>query len=380
MRNILYIANARIPTEKAHGLQIINMCESFANSGVQVKLILPTRINKNYKDSNPFDFYSVKNNFEILKLKSIDPTFVLKITKGGVYIKIQSFFFAISLFFYLLFNKIDGYTLYTRESYLLPLLQFFSKNVVLEIHDIPSKASFYLKYWKNCQKIITISQGLKNKLIELGVDKDKIYNAPDGVKLEKFDINDDKVEARKKLNLPVDKKIIIYTGHLYDWKGTQVLADASKFLNNNSLIIFIGGTSQDIKNFKEKNKDLKNVSILGRKDHGQIPLFLKASDVLVLPNSAKKEISSLYTSPIKLFEYMASKRPIVASSLPSIKEILNDSNSVLVSPDSPESLAQGLSKILSDEVFSNSISTKSFDQVRNYTWKKRAENILNFIN
>ena len=68
----------------------------------------------------------------------------------------------------------------------------------------------------------------------------------------------------------------------------------------------------------------------------------KAVDILVLPNSGKTEISRIRTSPMKMFEYMASKRPIIASNLSSLREILNKDNSILVSPDSPRDIFDGI--------------------------------------
>src|SRR3989344_4893932 len=110
----------------------------------------------------------------------------------------------------------------------------------------------------------------------------------------------------------------------------------------------------------------------------EIPVFLKAADVLVLPNSASEKISS-YTSTLKLFEYMASGRPIVASELLSIKEILNSENSVLVGSDDPESLVGGISKVIENSSFGEMISQKAKEDVKNYTWQKRAERIVAYL-
>jgi glycosyltransferase involved in cell wall biosynthesis len=98
-----------------------------------------------------------------------------------------------------------------------------------------------------------------------------------------------------------------------------------------------------------------------------------------LPNSKKSEISKKYTSPMKLFEYMASGIPIVASDLPSIREILNESNSVLVDPDIPKSIINGIIEVITNKSLANKISEQSFLDVENYTWSKRAINILEFI-
>ncbi|MEK7179313.1 MAG: glycosyltransferase, partial [Patescibacteria group bacterium] len=85
------------------------------------------------------------------------------------------------------------------------------------------------------------------------------------------------------------------------------------------------------------------------------------------------------TSPIKLFEYMASGRPIVASSLPSIREILNEQNAFLVQPDNPEDLKRGIEKALGDAAVARQCAARAREDVRPYTWEKRAEAMLGFI-
>jgi len=100
---------------------------------------------------------------------------------------------------------------------------------------------------------------------------------------------------------------------------------------------------------------------------------------LVLPNSGKKKISSNYTSPLKLFEYMVSKRPIIASDLPSIRDVLNDDNSYLVAPDDCVALGAGINKILRNKKLSDKISQNSYNDVKNYTWHDRIGLIIDFI-
>jgi len=377
---LVYIANIRIPTEKAHGLQIMKMCEAFSAAGTDVELVVSYRRNVKLQRHNPFDYYRVSHIFKIKKVFSFDPIFLLKFPVG-IYIKIQSSFFMAGLGLYLAFKKGEKKCiLYTRDEYLLPFIQRFSRRVVWEAHNIPRNIKLYKRYWRECHKIVVISNGLKLDLIKLGITADKIIVAPDGVDLKEFDISfPDQKLLRRELSLPIDKKLILYAGHLYDWKGAQTLADAADHLSPDYAIVFVGGTDNDINQFKVKNSHRKNIFVLGRVEHSRIPFYLKAADVLVLPNSGEKDISKLYTSPMKLFEYMAAEKPIVASDLPSIREILTEDNSVLVMPDNALALAKGIDQVLSDGLLARRISNQAFEDVQSYTWQKRTSKIINFI-
>ncbi|XOB42195.1 MAG: glycosyltransferase family 4 protein [Candidatus Nealsonbacteria bacterium] len=369
---LTYIANARIPTEKAHGIQIMKMCESFALHNIEVELVLPKRFNE--IKENPFEYYGVRRNFKIKKLPCLDLVPLDKYI-GHLGSWIESITFSFFVFPYLLFKTAD--IIYTRDKFSLFHI-LFKKNLFFEAHTFPKNYFLYSPFLKRLKKIIVITQKLKDFFVEKGINADKILVASDGVDLEKFNIKDTREKCRRKLNLSLDKKIVLYTGHLYKWKGVQVLAEASQFLPEDTEIYFVGGTDRDIKEFKTRNSKLK-IKVMGHKPYSEIPFWLKAADVLVLPNSAKYDISKHWTSPIKLFEYMSSKRPIMASDLPSIREILNENNAFLVKPDSPEELAKEIKSLLKNPSFSAKISNQAFQDVQDYTWQKRTGKILEFI-
>jgi len=376
---IIYLANVRIPTEKAHGIQIIKMCQAFCDLGHQVELAAAKRINRQFKGINVFEYYRILKRFSIVRLFLLDLV-DLPLPVRSIWVFIQNTSFALSSFFYFLFKKAD--LIYSRDEFSLFFLSFLKKNLVLELHTFPSSKLFlYKRVFKKVKKIIVINNKLKELVINLGIKPDKILVAHDGVDLNQFDIGESKEQARRKLGLPLNKKLIIYTGQLFKWKGVYVLAQASQFLDNECRIIFVGGMEKDIKNLERfiQEKGLDKISILGHRPPDLIPFYLKASDVLVLPNSAKEEISRRWTSPMKMFEYMASKRPIVASDLPSLKEVLNDSNAILVEPDDSKTLAQRINFCLKKPDLSVKIATQAFKDVRQYTWAKRAKNIINFI-
>ncbi|XOB41356.1 MAG: glycosyltransferase family 4 protein [Candidatus Nealsonbacteria bacterium] len=369
---LIYIANARIPTEKAHGIQIMKMCEAFTERTDELELLVPNRMN--WIKQDPFTYYEVKRSFKIKKFFCLD---LIPFDRylGHLALWIESITFFISILFYVLFKKAG--IIYTRNKFLL-ISALFKKNFVFEAHAIFQNYFLYSLFLKRTKRIIVTSQKIKEFFIENGVPSGKILVAPNGVDMEQFDIKETQEECRRKLSLSLNKKIVLYTGHLYSWKGVDTLARASRYLPEEVMLYFVGGAEKDIKNFKLQTSNLK-LNIVGHRPHSEIPLWLRAADILILPDLAVKDILKYGASPMKMFEYMASKRPIIASNLPSIREILNKNNSLLVKPNDPERLVRDIKKVLEDPNFSDKISNQAFQDVQNYTWQKRAGKILKFI-
>lgn len=372
--NLLYISNSRLPTEKAHGYQIINTCEALSAQGVNVTLLAPKRVNDIKK--NIFDYYNIKENFAIKKVFCLD-FLKLPFLKKFSFL-IESFTFALSVKKYVKSNAQSFDVIYTRDFIIAKFLKNSGKSVYYEMHTMPDiVTNSHKMIWQSCNGIVVISEGLRDELKKQGIADNNVLIARDAVDIKKFDIDISKHEARQKLNLSQDKKIIVYTGHLYSWKGANTLAQASKLLSNNIQVYLVGGTQKDIKIFKNRYKN-KNLHIIGNRPQSEVPLWLKAADLLVLPNSQKQKISSLYTSPLKLFEYMVSNTPIIASSLPSIKEVVNESEVNFFMPDDFTNLAEKIKESMCDKNIQKK-ARKAHIKSKQYSWKNRAEKIVNFI-
>jgi glycosyltransferase involved in cell wall biosynthesis len=117
------------------------------------------------------------------------------------------------------------------------------------------------------------------------------------------------------------------------------------------------------------------VTFTGQLDPPAVAARLQEADVLVIPNPPSR-ISAAYTSPLKLFEYMAAGRPIVASDLPALREILTDGeHAVLAEAGNAETLAAALRRVLGDRDLARRIAGRAFDAVRDYSWARRAERL-----
>ncbi|MDP3784930.1 MAG: glycosyltransferase [bacterium] len=365
---LVYLANMRLPTERAHGVQIMKMCEAFSDLGAQVLLVLPRRFTKIKAD--PFEYYSVKRNFAVVKLPVLD-LIPLDSILGNLAFWIEALTFLFCAKIYLLFK--DYELLYTRDDW----AGLFFKNFILEIHTLPGRVkNFHRDIWRKAAAFITITKNLKNHLAQNGVPEEKIFTASDGVELSEFSVRTSKKEARLALKLPLDKKIVMFIGLFDAWKGYETVLEASRSFALDTKLVMIGGREEQVKTLRQKYPE---VVFAGYLPYKSLPRNQRAADVLVIPNSAKYEISKYHTSPLKLFAHMASGVPIVASDLPSLGEVLSESNSLLVEPDNPEALAEGIRKILADRALGESLSGKALEEVKKYTWQNRARGILDFI-
>ena len=373
---LIFISPLRYPSEKAGSAFSMKSCEVFAGDGIDVELWVPRRLNKLHRE-NAFLYHGVRKNFRIVRLPVID----LMSWIPSYFITAASF--AISVFFYALWRQARDAVYYSHEEFALFLLTFISKRTVYEIHDFPSLGCFQRWLLKRISAIVTTNNWKKNKLAELfNYPPEKIFAIPNAVAVSQFAINVARNEARQKLGLPLDKRIAVYTGHLYGWKGVDTLLEASQLLRANCVVYFVGGTEKDVEEFKIKNKKLNikdNAVIVGHRSHDEIPIWLRAADVLVLPNTAKEEISAHYTSPMKLFEYMASGRPIIASDLASVREVFNETLGTFFTPDDPVALSVAIQRVLEYPEEAEIKAAMARRGVATYTWEIRAKCISAFL-
>lgn len=368
---LIYILNQRLPTEKAYGIQVVQMCRAFARAGVRVELLLPTR--RNQLTDEVLRYYKVPEVFTVSRVRSPDIYFPGVLDRIAFWLKMS--ISAVRLVATAVRHKPD--VVYCREEQIAILSALVGKSVILELHNF--SANRLLLYWAFRSlgvRLVCITHTLVEQMKSHSFPGDRVVVAPDGFDPAMFEELPGRADARRLAHLPEGLPIVLYAGHLYPWKGVDTLAQAAPKIDG--LVIFVGGTEADIARMKSVYGHIPNIMFVGHRPHGEIPMWLRAADVLVLPNSAKEVISARYTSPLKMFEYMASGTPIVASDLPSVREVLNTENAFLVQPDDPEALAGGATEVLSG-LSSRQRSTQALSRVGAFSWERRAEAILRFI-
>lgn len=361
---LLYLANARIPTPRAYGLQIMKTCEAFARAGVEVEVVVPAR--RITTPGDAFAYYGVEKLFTLTTLPVLD-----LLHFGGIGFFFSAVWFSEKARWLKSFWEAD--IVYSRDALVLVQYLLLGRKLVFEAHARPSLVSAFVAQY--AYRIVVISQGLRDAYAAAGVAREKIIVAPDAVDEHLFDTAPEREEARRSLGLPLDAQIALYAGHLYARKGADTLAAAAAHLPSTQ-VVFVGGASDDIALFQKRWGEEGNIKIVGHVTHEKIPLYLRAADVLVLPNSGRDEDSARFTSPMKLFEYMASGTPIVASRVPAIQEVLSEASARLVPPDDPVALVRGIEAALAHAEDSEARAQVAKTESTHRTWQARAEAIL----
>ena len=364
---LYYLAHSRLPTNRAHGFQIMAMCESFAHI-TKTTLLLPSR--KPLLTEDPFSYYHIERNFTIKKLWSWD-CYETPISRKIVYwVDAITFGLSVVRFAKKSISKKED-ILFSRDVVSAFFLSMIGYKVIFEVHDLPS--SFWYRWFFKKVRGVVVTNDLKKEVLKekWGIEAEKILVAHHGVKLEEFISPQKKEEMRKIHNIPQDKRIIMYTGHLYESKGAPTLVASTTYLDETYHTYIVGGTNEDVSTLKTKAETTgvaNKITFLGNQPHPIVVQLLCAADMLVIPSSGKFSHGAIESSPLKLFEYMAAQKPIIASDLPAIREAADGAPLHYVSSDNPEELAKKIKEIIPTSVeYKNLVS-----------WQQRAQAIYSF--
>ena len=390
---LIYLTNSRLPGEKAHAIQIMKTCAALA-ADVDIQIVHPRRVNRPWLQSvvDLQKYYKLPRDVQRRLVGSLDLfSIVPKLPFGKtlaykIVFAIQTITYHIALLPLLLTSSADVY--YTRDSLTASLLVLLRKvsisTVIYEAHRFPSSIlGLELSRWlvNKLDGIVVLTNFLATRYLELGIPEKRISVVPDAVDLQDFGVFS-KSAARQHLGIDESIFVVMYVGHMYHWKGVDTLVEAATRLSDNEQIWLIGGTPEELPRIEQlaKQLELTNIHLAGYVPYEHISTYMAAADVLVIPNSGDYDISRFYTSPIKLFEYMAAKRPIVASNLPSLREIIvHDETALLVQPDNPISLAIAIQRLQSDSHLSSRLVDNATVLVSKHTWSGRSQRILEFI-
>jgi len=235
--------------------------------------------------------------------------------------------------------------------------------------------------------VTVVSEALKENLLKMGVHESKILVNPNGVDPEKYSDTLDGSRVREKLNISKDQLVFGFIGTFGQWHGILELARAiilfySRYPemvpNARFLLIGDGILMPEVRKLISASDHKNNVILTGLVDQEAAPEYLAACDVFLSPHIPNKDGTKFFGSPTKLFEYMAIGKPIIASDLDQIGEVLSHKeDAYLVKPGDIEDLATAMKTLADDQSLRNSLEKKAREKVLNYyTWDKHVDRLL----
>ncbi len=375
----------RMPTERAHGIQIMKTCEALSNQGAEVTLYYSRRRQtRALRGLDPWSYFGLPPTFRLVGVPTLDviaakghlPWFFLRRT-----FVVMNALFAVTAAMWTFRSDADVY--YTRDWMTARLLAWLGRPTIMELHradtfdaSTRSVRNVVQMSHRSNVMLLTISSALKDLLVERGADATRIVVAPDAVGADLIESETNLVQARHECDLPEEGKIAVYTGQLFDSKGADILIESAQRLPDIQFIL-VGGVERDRSRLAERASELSltNVLLTGHVSPKKAILYQRAADILLLP-----QIDATSQSPMKLYEYMAAARPIVASDVAPIREVLTDGeNALLTPPGDPDGIATAIRNLIDDDEMANRLGAASAKAVRSCTWDDRALTILDSV-
>jgi glycosyltransferase involved in cell wall biosynthesis len=390
---ILYLADIRFPLERANGIQTMETCHALARRGHEVSLVVRPDTRSPARD--PLNYYG------------LPPTPTLHIERAAV--SGPAFARRLGYLAFALGRAMGAArndVIMTRDlgvgSLLVGLPRGVRAPVVYESHGYAPEVAAALpdlvetatrpsaaklrrlaereaRVWKTADGYITITAALGEEMRVRHGARDRCAVIHDGVRVApgaRFNAEHRSLVPR---GGPSYTPIVAYAGHLYPWKGADVLLEALARVPNAQGLI-VGGHAEEpdlgrLKALAERLGLSRRVEFAGIVEPSRVAEFLQRADILALPNPASA-ISTRFTSPLKLFEYMSAGRAIVASDLPSIREVLHhEVDALLVAPGDPGALAAAIERLVAQPGLSARLARAAFDAALDYSWDHRAERL-----
>ncbi|MCT7358576.1 glycosyltransferase family 4 protein [Thalassolituus pacificus] len=312
-QSLIYVSNSVLPSKFANSVHVMKMCNAFSLNGFDVTLI-------GKSISSKF------NKFSLFNVYDVDPIFQIKLF-NVLRLPLSSVF--ISLFvipFWIVLNRRQDSIVYSRNRHASFILSVLGVCHYYEMHGISAnyiqdKLDRFICGSRALTRLVVISESLAHDIKDsFDLKHDKLVVAHDGADIYDLDsIETLRLNGNFKYNVG-------YVGSLLPGKGVGLLCDAALDLHDIGFHI-VGGARVEVDEFKENYKFQNNIFFYGFVSHESTKKYLKAFDVVVLPNeknvtTANGEDIGKYTSPLKMFEYLAFDKKIIASDLPVLREVL----------------------------------------------------------
>lgn len=361
-----YLTPLTYPSRYANRLQVMKMSEAFSHIFVSFKLYV-REIRADLKQV--FGEYGIKRPFMMVELGS---------PKGFL----KSFWLARRVRIYI--EQEPDAVWFLRDvllAYWLIWLGYLRrKSFFFEVHTLGRFPYFMLrKIFRRADGIIVTN---KEKAREISrrflLDSEKIMVAPNGADTEFLSILPDQKEAREKLGLPQDKKIILRIARPAPQRGTETMLDAAPMLPQNTIFVSLGGNDDEINQWRSY-PNFEKIIWVSHVPYERVRDYIAAADILAAPFSGQEAHFVSYMSPLKIMESLASGKPSILSDLPSLREIASEEEVFFFRPDDANDFAKKITYALSNPKIMQALAKRAKKKAELFSWKARAANIKNFI-
>lgn len=371
---IACITTSQIPSRTANSIQAMKVCHALKQCGEDVKLWVPYFKNSNWSELK--DLYGLQEEFPVEWIQS-HKSFK---QYGFCWRTIQ------------MAKSWGAEVIYTWALQSAVFAQYQNIPVVMEFHDFPMGTfgpKLFKRYVKHQAHSLTLSttralaQGLEERY-HFSFKQDSLQIAPNGTDPQRYENLPAPRQARKQLGL--EEAITVgFTGHFYRGRGVDLLLEIASNLPDIHFL-WVGGKEEHIQPWREelKSRKLINVTLTGFIPNQQLPLYQAACDILVMPYGKKISGSSggdisKVINPMKMFDYLASGRAIIASEIPIFHEVLSEETAVFCPPEDASAWVAAIRKLASDQNKRDKLARKAKQLSQQYSWSSRAQKTLSII-
>ncbi|MFW2437770.1 MAG: glycosyltransferase family 4 protein [Arenicellales bacterium] len=394
-----YATSARVPGIKAHCSQIAQMCRSFQNAGVDIELLHPNRAKLPvYESKSIKEWYGFDQDVPVQALNCVDLLSRLPAGLPGIIYQL-AFNLMTGTFNRSLIKYIKQYqgefVFYTRDLRVFPKLaeSFPEVKKIMEFHHLEeSPGSTYdaeSKIISAATGIVVLTSPMKEMLVERGYSPEKVLVESSAVDPETFPGGITSGDARARLKLSEQGKIVAYIGNFHTLgleKGLDTIVQSIPMVTREYQDVsfyFVGGpmdyAASYISSLQDSGVDSRHYNFFDRQAYKDIYLWLAAADVLVMPLPDHPRFSK-NTSPMKIFEYMTSGRPMVISDLPAFRDVLkHEHNALMVPSNNTAAFAEAVLRLLQDSRLAGELAKNARNDVQHSTWDERAKRITQWI-
>jgi glycosyltransferase involved in cell wall biosynthesis len=382
---IVYLAPADIQVGRVDRQSIVYFCSALARAGADVELVaLGIRLSRSerHQPDDPLDLYAVQTPFALHVIESS-----LHQESKSPFVGLARLRAYVPHVLRRLRNRRRGEPLvfyvknYVLAAALLGLRGSARDVVVLfEAHTLPqSKLHRYVL--GRVDGVVANSHALGRELISRVLSRN-VLPTHQGVDLAPYQKAPARDEVRRRLSLPSDRALVVYTGKLYPGYDEieYIVQAAATPACRDFLFVLVGGRDDHAAAWREaaQRRDLTNVLFPGFVPPAEVHQYHVAADALLMYYPSWVTTSA-FASPGKLFGYMAAGRPIIAVDLPVLREVLGDPPAAtLVPADTPTALAEAIASVVSQPDRARQFADAAKERVAEFTWDARSEHVMAF--